>query len=86
MILLGADQEVEDFRKLDVRPESEVELAGLEPATSWVRSMRAEDGAVTDGMIGPLTGTSIDSSSPPLHCSTHHKLTTRRPHRPCTRV
>ena len=45
MILLGADQEVGDFRKLDVRPESEVQLAGLEPATSWVR--------LAPGSVGP---------------------------------
>jgi hypothetical protein len=53
-----------------------MELAGLEPATSWVRSVRDVDPEGAKGMVQPFPRQVRAGISPPLPCSTHHQLTT----------
>jgi hypothetical protein len=53
-----------------------MELAGLEPATSWVRSVRDVDSEGTKGMVQPFPRQLRAGISPPFPRSTHHELTT----------
>jgi hypothetical protein len=49
-----------------------MELAGLEPATSWVRSVSGWDSGERKGTIEPFLASCRGPDSPPLPCSTHH--------------
>jgi hypothetical protein len=53
-----------------------MELAGLQPATSWVRSPRGRDREGSNGMVKPFSDPPKMSLSPPFLASTHHQLTT----------
>jgi hypothetical protein len=53
-----------------------MDLTGLEPATSWVRSLRSRDSQGSNGMVKSFTWPLNGGISPRFPSSTHHKLTT----------